>query len=154
MGYSERSYGKVQSCGASTIYLGHSLQEYPMGDASHPERKADGVDGRTVFSEGVLVGYRWFDKQNIQPLYPFGFGLSHTKFAYSKIKLAHADDGGEEVSFVLQNNGARDGHEVPQVYAMVRSGSPMTVLNSRYGHWQLSTGCISRAENQNPLLSI
>ncbi len=106
-----------------------------MGDASHPERKADGVDGRTVFSEGVLVGYRWFDKQNIQPLYPFGFGLSHTKFAYSKIKLAHADDGGEEVSFVLQNNGARDGHEVPQVYAMVRSGSPMTVLNSRYGHW-------------------
>ena len=87
-----------------------------MGDPSHPERKADGVDGRTIFSEGILIGYRWFDKQNIDPLFPFGFGLSYTRFSYSKVKLVHTDDGGEDVSFTLQNTGARDGDEVAQVY--------------------------------------
>ena len=108
--------GKVNPGGRLPFTWGHSFQEYPMGDPSHPERKSDGVDGRTIFSEGILVGYRWFDKQNIEPLFPFGYGLSYTKFAYSKMKLVHADDGGEDVSFVLQNTGTRDGDEVPQIY--------------------------------------
>lgn len=108
--------GRVNPGGRLPFTWGHSLQEYPMGDPSHPERKADGVDGRTIFSEGILIGYRWFDKQNIDPLFPFGFGLSYTKFSYSKVKLVHTDDGGEDVSFTLQNTGARDGDEVAQVY--------------------------------------
>jgi beta-glucosidase len=55
------------------------LGDYAATSPAHPERSTKGVDGKTTFSEGVLVGYRWFDDQKIQPLYPFGYGLSYTK---------------------------------------------------------------------------
>jgi len=116
--------GRANPAGRLPFTWGHSLQEYPMGDLSHPERKAGGVDGRTIFSEGLFVGYRWFDKQNIDPLFPFGFGLSYTKFGYSQVKLKPAGDGGEDVSFLLQNTGDLEGDEVPQVYVDGPEQSP------------------------------
>jgi len=64
----------------------------------------------------VHVGYRWFDKQKIDPLFPFGFGLSYTKFDYSGLKIASAPDGGLDVSFQIKNAGSVAGDEVPQVY--------------------------------------
>ena len=95
-----------------------------MGDPSHPERKAGGVDGRTIFSEGIFIGYRWFDKQQIAPLFPFGFGLSYTQFQYSQLKITPVTDGGTDVSFLLQNIGTCDGDEVPQVYVDGPSQQP------------------------------
>src|SRR4029077_2224803 len=68
------------------------------------------------FSEGVNVGYRWFDKQKIAPQFPFGFGLSYTRFAYSGLKVVPASDGGLDVSFEVKNTGGVEGDEVPQVY--------------------------------------
>ena len=116
--------GKVNPGGRLPFTWGHSLAEYPMGDSSHPERKAAGVDGRTIFSEGIFVGYRWFDKQQIAPLFPFGFGLSYTQFQYSQLKITPVADGGTDVSFLLRNIGSCDGDEVPQVYVDGPSQQP------------------------------
>ena len=52
--------------------------DYPATDPKYPERSKKGVDGKTTYSEGVNVGYRWFDKENIEPLFAFGHGLSYT----------------------------------------------------------------------------
>ena len=101
-----------------------SLTDYPATSPAHPERSAKGVNGKTTYSEGVLVGYRWFDDQKIQPLYPFGFGLSYTKFAFSAMKVKPAQDGGVDVAVHLRNTGAVRGDEVPQVYLAAPAARP------------------------------
>jgi len=92
------------------------LEDTPAGDPAFPERSATGVNGRTTFSEGVLVGYRWFDHQNIEPQFPFGFGLSYTTFAYAGLRATDSSDGGFDISVNLRNTGAVAGDEVAQVY--------------------------------------
>ncbi len=78
--------GKVSPAGRLPVTWGASLADYPATAPLHPERSAKGVSGRTTYSEGVDVGYRWFQKEHIQPLFPFGHGLSYTTFAYSGLK--------------------------------------------------------------------
>jgi beta-glucosidase len=106
---------------------GKSLADYPATSPAHPERSAKGVDGKTTFSEGVLVGYRWFDDQKIEPLYPFGFGLSYTKFELSGLKAQSASDGGVDVSVKVRNVGSLQGDEVPQVYLAAPRVKPQGV---------------------------
>lgn len=74
-----------------------SLTGYPATSPAHPERSAKGVDGKTKFSEGVLVGYRGFDDQKIEPLYPFGYGLSYANFELSGLKTRRdeEEEGGD-----------------------------------------------------------
>ena len=62
--------------------------------------------------EGLKVGYKWFDAENKTPLFPFGFGLSYTTFAYSGLKVDM-----NQVSFTVRNTGKRAGAEIAQVYA-------------------------------------
>jgi beta-glucosidase len=100
------------------------LADYPATSPAHPERSAKGVDGKTTFSEGVLVGYRWFDDQKIEPLYPFGFGLSYTKFELSGLKAQLSSDGGVDVSVKIKNVGSVRGDEVPQVYLTAPETKP------------------------------
>src|SRR5581483_8489647 len=57
-----------------------------------------------------------FDAQDINPLFPFGFGLSYTTFEYSGLKIENAQDDGLDVSFRLHNSGPAASDEVPQVY--------------------------------------
>jgi beta-glucosidase len=84
--------------------------------ASHPERYW-GVDGVVTYSEGIFVGYRWYDQQKIQPLFPFGHGLSYTSFEYSDLTVSQSqDDNGLETRFTVRNTGTRAGTEVAQVY--------------------------------------
>jgi beta-glucosidase len=92
------------------------LGDYAANDPAFPERSNKGKDGVARFSEGVDVGYRWFDRKGLEPLFPFGFGKSYTTFAYRDLKVARAADGGLDVSFTVRNTGARDSDEVPQVY--------------------------------------
>ena len=108
--------GKVNPSGRLPFTWGKRLEDYAANDPAHPERSAKGVNGATTFSEGVNVGYRWFDKQKTAPLFPFGFGLSYTKFEYSGLKVMPASDGGLDVSFQLKNAGGVAGDEVPQIY--------------------------------------
>jgi beta-glucosidase len=68
-----------------------------------------------VYSDGIFVGYRWFDKHDIKPLFPFGYGLSYTTFSYSDIDTKPAGDLCE-VTFKVKNTGKVEGIEIPQLY--------------------------------------
>ncbi len=72
-----------------------------------------------VYDEGIFVGYRWYEKKNIKPLYPFGFGLSYTSFEYAKLEVSkskfHADEK-ITVKFELRNTGSAMGSEIAQLY--------------------------------------
>jgi len=92
----------------------HALDAYP------------GTNGKVVYKEGLLVGYRWFDTKQIEPLFPFGYGLSYTQFKYSDLNLAPAQDASGPpvtVEFELANTGSRAGAEVAQVYVQEVSPS-------------------------------
>src|ERR1700735_4491055 len=71
------------------------------------------------YAEGIYVGYRYFDKNKVEPLFPFGYGLSYTKFDYSNLKVS-ADGMGSgkpiEVCLQVRNSGARAGAEVAELY--------------------------------------
>jgi len=85
-----------------------------------------GVEGRGAYSEGIFIGYRHFDKENIAPVYPFGHGLSYTTFEYSNLKLSRGQiKPGESLSLEVQikNSGSRDGAEVVQLYVQDEQAS-------------------------------
>jgi beta-glucosidase len=115
--------GKFSPAGRLPITLGRRLEDYPATDPKYPERSFEGVGGKTIYSEGVNVGYRWFDKEKIEPLYPFGFGLSYTSFVYSGLRITKSSDGGLDVSVNIKNVGKMASDEVPQVYL----GSPLEI---------------------------
>jgi beta-glucosidase len=108
--------GKTSPAGRLPVTWGKRLEDYAATDPKHPERSQKGVSGKTTYSEGVNVGYRWFDKEKIDPLFAFGHGLSYTAFEYSDLKVAKASDGGLEVKVHIKNTGSADSDEVPQVY--------------------------------------
>jgi beta-glucosidase len=108
--------GRANPAGRLPVTWAARLQDYAAADPRFPERSAQGVDHRTTYSEGINVGYRWFDHEQIQPLFPFGHGLSYTRFDYSGLRLARTAKGELQVTFKIRNSGARAGDEVPQVY--------------------------------------
>jgi beta-glucosidase len=78
-------------------------------------------DGMTVnYSEGVDVGYRWYDARNQEPLFPFGYGLSYTAFRYSDLQVERTGEHQATVKVRIANTGKREGAEVVQLYL----GSP------------------------------
>ena len=83
------------------------------------------------YSEGIYVGYRWNDKNNIKPLFPFGHGLSYTTFKYGKPSISSdrmATDGKITISIPVSNTGSRTGAEVVQLYITdVKSSLPRPV---------------------------
>ncbi len=70
-------------------------------------------DGKKVidFDEGIFFGYRWYEKEGVKPLYPFGHGLSYTTFSYSDLSVS-----GQDVTFTVTNTGTVPGTEIAQVY--------------------------------------
>jgi len=86
-----------------------------------------GENGQVLYGEGLFVGYRYYDKKDIAPLFPFGYGLSYTTFAYRNLKLSklkYAADDTIQFSVDVENTGSRAGEEIVQVYVRdVRSRS-------------------------------
>lgn len=119
--------GKTSPAGRLPFTWGRSLADYPATDPAHPERRGTNPSGKGFYSEGIYVGYRWFDKQGTQPLFPFGFGLSYTQFKYSNLSVAHGADGGLNVVFHVENTGARASDEVPQVYLGAPEKAPQGI---------------------------
>lgn len=119
--------GKTSPAGRLPVTWGKSLGDYPATDPKHPERSHQGVDGKTTYSEGVNVGYRWFDKEKIEPQFAFGHGLSYTTFAYSNLQVAKAADGGLDIKVTVKNSGGMASDEVPQVYLGAPSEVPSGV---------------------------
>ncbi|GIF63577.1 glycosyl hydrolase [Asanoa ishikariensis] len=110
--------------------LTHSFPraEADLPTAGHPDRYpgvfADGsvvrppgnTDPRQVnYGEGLQVGYRWYAAQDVEPLFPFGHGLSYTSFAYRDLRVERGKDG-LRVRFKLTNTGQRTGTETAQAY--------------------------------------
>lgn len=112
---------------------------FPMSESQLPRPKIDGLglpEG-TRFQldyniEGAAVGYKWHDKHQLKPLFPFGHGLSYTTFSYADLK-AEAVGGTVEVSFKVTNTGKRDGKAVPQIY-VAKSGAGWEAPK-RLGGW-------------------
>ncbi len=95
------------------------LPEEDKGQGTHAVNA--GSDARSQYSvhydEGLKVGYKWYDAENKEVLFPFGFGLSYTTFSYSDL---HAEPGQTpKVTFTIKNTGKRAGAEVAEVYAML-----------------------------------
>ena len=90
----------------------HSVGEYPG------TRRDDGI-WDIEYKEGIFVGYRWFDKEEIEPLFAFGHGLSYTSFTYGKAETdsrTMTADGDITVSVDITNSGDCEGKEVVQLY--------------------------------------
>src|SRR5436309_14842075 len=78
-----------------------------------------GENGKVYYGEGLFVGYRYYDKRRIAPLFPFGFGLSYTTFSYSHLRLSAQQIGPDDtlhVSVDVTNTGQRAGKEIVQLY--------------------------------------
>jgi beta-glucosidase len=78
-----------------------------------------GENGEVLYGEGLFIGYRYYDAKGIEPLFPFGYGLSFTNFAYRNLALDAAEYAPGEairVSLDVENTGARAGKEIVQLY--------------------------------------
>ncbi len=87
--------------------------------AVHDSYYPKGSEKKVTYTEGLFLGYRHFDKAAVKPLFPFGFGLSYTTFAYKNLSITPARAAGNDavtVSFDLTNSGRRAGAEVSEVY--------------------------------------
>jgi beta-glucosidase len=99
---------------------------FPLSAAGVPAHTPEQYPGVVIagiptatYSEGLQIGYRWYDAQGIRPLFPFGFGLSYTSFAISNLEVTPRLSNGRQpirVRFLVENTGKRAGAEVPQVY--------------------------------------
>jgi beta-glucosidase len=97
--------------GRLPVTFGRRFDDYPVAG----ERRYPGIDGRVHYEEGVFVGYRGFDRSGVDPLFPFGHGLSYAAFEYDDITLARTGDG-LEVSVTVENCSNRSGRDVVQAY--------------------------------------
>lgn len=102
--------GNFSPCGklAETIPL--CLEDSPTGI----NRNGNGYVDR--YSEGVFVGYRWYDELNKEVLFPFGYGLSYADFKYSGAKIVKTGDTNYEVSYTVSNVSKVDAFEISQIY--------------------------------------
>ena len=119
--------GQSNPAGRLPVTWARALEDYPASNPHFPERSSHGVGNKTTFSEGVDVGYRWFVRQGVTPLFPFGHGLSYTRFDYSDLEIVAASDGGLDLSVRIRNTGHADGDEVPQVYLSAPTDRPSGV---------------------------
>ena len=98
-----------------------------------PDRTRIVVD----YVEGADVGYRWFARHDLKPLFAFGYGLSYTRFAYAD--LSARDAPSPDVSFTVRNTGARPGATTAQIYLLSAAGHPVRRLVA-FGKTSLEPG--------------
>ena len=115
-------FGDVNPSGRLPITFPASLEQTPRP-------KLDGLfdfdSGRTRVNydiEGSDVGYRWYDRKGVAPLFPFGFGLSYTSFRYDDLKL-RSEGNTVHASFTVTNTGNRQGRDTPQLYVTARGSA-------------------------------
>ena len=121
--------GKISPSGKLPITLEKEFKDspgygyIPAGEELYADWNGNKEKGHPVYdvrySEGIFVGYRWYEKKNIQTLYPFGYGLSYTTFEYSDLVLSNdefQENGIVKVSFAVKNIGMKTGAEIAQLY--------------------------------------
>ncbi|HXO25494.1 MAG TPA: glycoside hydrolase family 3 C-terminal domain-containing protein, partial [Streptosporangiaceae bacterium] len=106
-------FGTVDPSGKLPVTFPASLSQVPAQTQAQWPGTATGV----TYSEGVDIGYRWYQSQNITPLFPFGYGLSYTKFSFSNLKVgAFNANGAATVTATMTNTGSVAGADVAQMY--------------------------------------
>jgi beta-glucosidase len=102
--------GHAEPGGRLPTTLARGADDYPVLDP-----RPDPATDEWHYDEGLLIGYRGFDRRGVAPAYPFGFGLGYTRFELADLDVSETDDGAR-VRVTLRNSGARRGKEVVQVY--------------------------------------
>ncbi|MHA1148522.1 MAG: glycoside hydrolase family 3 C-terminal domain-containing protein [Promethearchaeota archaeon] len=108
-------FGDVNPSGKLPTTFPKKIEDSP----AHASPETYPGDKDVLYKEGIFVGYRHFDKENIEPLFPFGFGLSYTTFKYENLKLNSTSLSSEnslKISVDIANTGKRDGAEIVQLY--------------------------------------
>ena len=106
-------FGEYSPSGKLPLTVERRWEDNPAHDTYYPR----GADKKVVYTEGVFIGYRGYDKSGVKPLFPFGYGLSYTTFAYKNLTVSPASgDQPVAVHFDLTNTGVRAGAEVAEVY--------------------------------------
>ncbi len=120
-------FGDVNPSGKLPVTFPASLADVP----AHTAAQWPGQNGTVQYSEGIDVGYRWYDRHNIAPLFPFGYGLSYTTFRYANLTVGPPAANGVTVAFDVTNTGTRAGSEIPQVYVGQPSSTGEPAKNLR-----------------------
>lgn len=107
--------GRSNPCGKLT-------ETYPLKLSHTPSYLFGGSSTQVAYSESIFVGYRYYDKKDMEVLFPFGHGLSYTSFAYDSFKVEKTNEG-TNVSVRITNTGSYEGKEIVQLY---------TCLNDEY----------------------
>ncbi|HZB89204.1 MAG TPA: glycoside hydrolase family 3 C-terminal domain-containing protein [Terracidiphilus sp.] len=104
-----------------------SAEDEGQGNGAVNDKAHEGSKYSVHYDEGLEVGYKWYETEHKPPLFPFGFGLSYTTYAYSGLKV---DDAKRAVSFTVRNTGKRAGTEIAEVYATLpaAAGEPFKRL--------------------------
>jgi beta-glucosidase len=106
--------GKVSPSGKLPFSIEKQWSDNPTFNSYYDNRVT--ADKRVQYSEGVFVGYRGYERNQVAPLYPFGFGLSYSKFQYSNLAVKRLQGNNVEVTFKISNTGKRNAAEVAQLY--------------------------------------
>jgi beta-glucosidase len=114
-------FGEFSPSGKLPMTFDRRWEENPAHDTYYPKSG----DKKVAYTEGVFVGYRGYDKLEAKPLFPFGYGLSYTTFAYKNLTASPSTSAGQSVGvrFEVTNTGNRPGAEVAQVYVGDRHSS-------------------------------
>ncbi len=108
-------FGDINPSGKLTITFPKKLSDSP----AHVSRRTFPGDDKVFYDEGIFVGYRHFDTKDIEPLFPFGFGLSYTTFSYENLMIDKKKIGSGDVikvSIDVTNSGKFEGKEIVQLY--------------------------------------
>jgi beta-glucosidase len=106
-------FGTVDPSGKLPVTFPASLSQVPAQTTA----QWPGTPTGPIYSEGVDIGYRWYQSQNITPLFPFGYGLSYTTFSFSNLTVgAFNADGNATVTAKITNTGTKAGADVAQLY--------------------------------------
>ncbi len=131
-------FGEFSPSGKLPMTFDRRWEENPAHDTYYPKSG----DKKVAYTEGVFVGYRGYDKSGVKPLFPFGYGLSYTTFAYKNLTVSPSTSAGQsvEVRFEVTNTGSRAGSEVAQVYVGDRHASVPRPKKELKGFAKVSLG--------------
>ncbi|QIG39488.1 glycosyl hydrolase [Microbacterium sp. 4R-513] len=156
-------FGDVAPSGKLPMTFPKSLADTPTSTpAQYPGVFSDGSTTRPAgsseirqvsYSEGLAVGYKWYQSRGIEPLFPFGHGLSYTTFSYDRVQVTPKSTNGEKeirIMFKVTNTGTRTGTETAQAYVTLPSstGTP----GSRLVGWESLT--LAPGEHANVTITL
>lgn len=135
-GMAEIIFGEINPSGKLPISYPMSVDQYPDGSILSNAAEYSKSKISNIYSEGIFVGYRYFDKQNEKMLFPFGFGLSYTEFEYNDLKINQGEN--TKVNFTIKNVGQTAGKEIVQVYIKDKESSVPRPIRELKGFKKIS----------------